>query len=591
MRLFHSKTIFACAFLFAFAFQGCRGESDDTAPVLLTGTAAVGAPIAGGVVTVKDRNGATRSGTADAGGKYRIDVTGLTAPFILKVDPPAGSSLFSVGIRAGVVNIHPFTDLIIGTWYRLRGTTVSDAFSTLGSATPIPTEPEIATLATLVKQVVLRWLTDQTPDLQGFDFMTSPFDANGTGFDALLALSRIDGNESVTIEDGTTTQTSLFSLDPSTGAVTVHTATTAGPLVTASSSSLVVPVTPALQTAFNGVNGTLSQVRDAANTAGVFLAASDLALFFDDQYMQGGFGKEIGTAEYATLLRGVALHLQSFTVDRIISYDDPGKVVRVIAAFSWTENGRTLYRVIDKGGGGIAFRKQADGTWRFFGNQQIADVRAQALTVNDMAGETSDDLSQFVRLQVISPSGSVTGAQVNHPSGTATLVKSAVTEDLLYPTWDTPLNVPKNIFGFLLPVPPIGTVHTFILTTDSGEFSYPDVLQATTTDWIRIVSPAGHTLADAMLGRPLTVEWTLPTSFPIGQVDLMGQVTAGGSICNAYGTLPGPYSGSGTITFPSRCNQLPVGEGATPAGPDPATLQVRIRGLNGEETWVQYHFR
>ncbi len=586
------KVFVICAFLFSSVLQGCGGGHHDASPSTLTGTAAIGAPIANAVVTVKDRNGSSKTGTTDAHGKYNIDVTGLTAPFLLKVDPTSRSSLYSIGTQAGNVNIHPFTDLIIGSWYLIKGLEVSDAFAAMGSSTPVPTQPEVSTLAIIAKDIIQRWLTDQGLNPQTFDLITTPFDANGTGFDAVLALSQIDANATVTIQDSTTNQTSTLSFDSSASTLTVNTTTTTGPQVSVDTTTAVIPTTLAFQTAVNGVNATLSHVVGVANTAGLFLADTDLSGFFDDNYLQDGFGKDIGTAEYAALLRGVGLNLSSFTIDRIVSYDDPNKVIQVIATFSWTQNGETQYGVVDKGGDGIGFKQQADGSWRFFGNQRIADVQARAMTLQVMAGDPTDGAVQLLQLQVITPEGSVISAQANGGSTISTLTKSStVFLDALYPTVNSPVSVPKDVFGASLPVSPIGTPYAFTLTTSTGEVSYTDVLQATTTESIQITNLSGHTLNDAELGQPLAVNWTLPASFPIGRVDLVGQVTAGGTACSTYAQFSGPSATSGTITLPATCGGVPVVSGVTPDGSDPVILKVMVRGVNGEETLVEYHFR
>ena len=51
----------------------------------LSGTAAAGAPIASATITVKDKYGALKTIETGTDGKYSVDVTGMTAPFLLKV--------------------------------------------------------------------------------------------------------------------------------------------------------------------------------------------------------------------------------------------------------------------------------------------------------------------------------------------------------------------------------------------------------------------------------------------------------------------------------------------------------------------------
>ena len=72
------------------------GTVPPAAGASLSGTAATGAAIANATVTVKDSSGTTVTATTDAMGNYSIDVTGLAAPFMVKVDlpTPATGSLF-----------------------------------------------------------------------------------------------------------------------------------------------------------------------------------------------------------------------------------------------------------------------------------------------------------------------------------------------------------------------------------------------------------------------------------------------------------------------------------------------------------------
>jgi hypothetical protein len=108
---------------------------------------------------------------------------------------------------------------------------------------------------------------------------------------------------------------------------------------------------------------------------------------------------------------------------------------------------------------------------------------------------------------------------------------------------------------------------------------------ATTTDPIAITSPTGHTLADAKLGQPLTVNWTRPTTFAVESVGL------GGNVLTAPPGSPGfqcqvdvnvaATAASGAITFPSTCNGQPAVS---------ATINVSTTGPNGERNIVLYFF-
>jgi hypothetical protein len=107
----------------ALALSGCGGGSSSKAPPPpasqhLGGTVAAGAPLIG-TVTVKDSAGHTRGGTIDADGRYLVDLSGMTAPFMVRADGTVGGrayTLYSAGVSADVngnLNVTPLTDLIV----------------------------------------------------------------------------------------------------------------------------------------------------------------------------------------------------------------------------------------------------------------------------------------------------------------------------------------------------------------------------------------------------------------------------------------------------------------------------------------------
>jgi len=585
----------------AFILLGCGGKNGGSSitanppPVsgpTITGTAATGRPIKNALVTLKDQNGNSKTGTTDDNGKYSIAVTGMTPPFLLKlVDSASGTTLYSVGLQqAGNVNIHPYTNLMIGILYQLKVSNVENAFETMGSSTtdPVPSALEVSTLSRITNHILHIWITNQGLAPKSFDFITTPFDANDSGFDGVLALSKIDSNGTVTIQDSNTIQTSTLPLDPSTSTVTVNTmaTTTDDQLKDNTITSFVIPNTEPLQTALNGVNATLMNVVATANSKGGSLADKDLSGYFDDNYLQDGTRKDVGAAELATLLQGVAQNLQSFMVYRIVSYDN--NVIQVVGMFSWTQNGQNLLRMVNKGVGGLYFRLQADTSWRIIGNQQIASVGAQAITVNTMSGDSPDGVvAQNYQLQVTAPQGTITGVNATVDTTDYQLTKwSTVLVDTITP-------VPKDVFTnvpVVTQIPPLGTSASFTLNPPSGPI-YADTFDAATTEWIQITNLPGYTLDDAMLGQTLTVEWTLPTSFPIGRVELAGLVTAGGSSCKVYSQVLGTSAVNGTIILPSTCNGYSVVPKGDSTGPDPAVIQVTVWGLSEEQTQVQYHFK
>lgn len=97
----------------ALAVAACGGGSS---PPKLGGTAAVGAPVSGGTVTVQCAGGTAMSGTTSSSGLWSVQTTGQTFPCIVTV---TGGSIGSLAIHsiaqdAGTnANVTPVTDLIV----------------------------------------------------------------------------------------------------------------------------------------------------------------------------------------------------------------------------------------------------------------------------------------------------------------------------------------------------------------------------------------------------------------------------------------------------------------------------------------------
>jgi hypothetical protein len=168
---------------------GCGGgSSTNTAAstaASLKGVAAKGAPLANATITLTDSSvptAKTVTATTKADGSFSFDVTGLTAPFVLKA--VAGTiTLYSVQDKAPVVgqsitvNITPITTAIAGV------------LSTTGKPAGVTPAVVTTTKLTSVKIFIQKSLT---PSLTAanvsttFDPINGDFNADGTGFDSVL---------------------------------------------------------------------------------------------------------------------------------------------------------------------------------------------------------------------------------------------------------------------------------------------------------------------------------------------------------------------------------------------------------------------
>jgi hypothetical protein len=183
---------YGCASVLTVTFlflTGCGGGSSTTTATStvtsLKGVAAKGAPLANATITLTDSTGKIISATTKADGSFSFDVTGLTAPFVLKAI--SGTiKLFSVQDTAPAsgqtitVNITPITSAIAG----VLSTTGKPA-----DLSPVTNKTVIITKLTSVKTFIQKSLQPSLTVANvptTFDPINDSFDADGTGFDSVL---------------------------------------------------------------------------------------------------------------------------------------------------------------------------------------------------------------------------------------------------------------------------------------------------------------------------------------------------------------------------------------------------------------------
>ncbi|WP_148714405.1 hypothetical protein [Chitinolyticbacter meiyuanensis] len=181
------------------ACGGGGGGGDDPVPTpaptpapspSISGVAAAGAPLSG-TVTVKDANGVTRSVPIGADGGYRVDVAGLTAPFVFRAEGVVGGRLYVVHSAAtaadvgGTINVTPLTDLIIAN---IAGDLASNFFDNPNFASLTATE--LAEQSNALKarlQDVLTGLGIEST----IDLLRTSFATDHSGLDAALDVLRV----------------------------------------------------------------------------------------------------------------------------------------------------------------------------------------------------------------------------------------------------------------------------------------------------------------------------------------------------------------------------------------------------------------
>lgn len=167
----------------------------------LSGIAAAPAPMNKALVVVRDQAGNSQTVVTDATGRFRASVAGMTPPFLLQVSDQQGHRLFSAGVRTGVVNVNPLTDLLVRAWFRAHAMDADAAFG--GSQAPGgPDAGALEDLSGALEKAFRDTLSGQGLAQAEFSFFTTPYTLDGAGFDRVLTLLRARvGPSQMTIDD------------------------------------------------------------------------------------------------------------------------------------------------------------------------------------------------------------------------------------------------------------------------------------------------------------------------------------------------------------------------------------------------------
>ena len=176
----------------AIGLSGCGGDSDSASvPILssnVSGTVAIGEGVPAHITFI-GAQGNTLSGVSDSNGAYSANLTGLTAPYMIRAVLDAdGSTLYSfIAPNALTANITPLTTYVLDQAAVTSGTAggAGQLFTQFDSAS-IPTslndniQAQIVTLNALIATVL------DANDVGTFDHFNDAFDANHNGYDAVL---------------------------------------------------------------------------------------------------------------------------------------------------------------------------------------------------------------------------------------------------------------------------------------------------------------------------------------------------------------------------------------------------------------------
>lgn len=394
------KKIFALLSLLipmVLVLSGCGGGASSggagggTASTL-KGTVAAGAPIIG-TVTIKDANGTIRPTPIEANGKYKVDVTGLVAPFKLRAQGHVGSidvDLYSAAMTAdigGTVNITPFTDLIVA---QIAGEVASSYFARADTSklTQDALDKEKARVSAILKDVLTAAHVDTAIDL----FRTS-FNADHTGFDQVMDVIK------VTVDPSTGAAEIKSILDDSAVSYNVSTPNT-------TTGTLTAPTDTQLSDIDQITNGMKAFFALFKTSVPAFAQIQALNLYDEAGFKTDGLSLNAWYTQ--NLIDAVGMEFIGLKIINLTGNDADVELTGKTP--TWGE-----FITIMK------FSK-ASGTWKSLGNQRIASVGIGAAADNGNQNGTTH-ISTGVNIDIVNPMNEATYAIVTGPGLPSTGVR------------------------------------------------------------------------------------------------------------------------------------------------------------------------
>ena len=425
------------ACIFSLVLTACSGggsSSSTQATSSVTGVAATGAPLAGALIVLTDKNGSTTSTTAKDDGSYSLDVTGLTAPFVIVATGAVGdaqttqASIVSDAPAAGsssTANINPLTNAI--ATLLSSGSDPSALSSNLGSVTASSINNASALLNT-----ALGGLASASGAKANFNPITDTATANGTGFDRLL------DNLTFSVQPGT--GAILFAKDGATIDDMAASSTTPTPSAPSSNNALLI----------------------ASNTSSVSALPSSLVMrdFTVANYLQDALNKcfaityAAGRASNALCTSGIAApdYLNNaktlaqdlsgwmsatydgatFKKPDIIRFYTPTRALVKISGIRTDGVYFSLLTVVSKVTvSGNTSSESVNGTWQLTGNQRSFNVGISGMAMRQIEVNSSysipsgyfSAISPFIDLTVNNLSSTIfasSGKDASNPGSSCT---------------------------------------------------------------------------------------------------------------------------------------------------------------------------
>jgi hypothetical protein len=337
-----------------------------------------------------------------------------------------------------------------------------------------------------------------------------------------------------------------------------------------------------------------AQVAAVVNAQGTNLSSVHLSPLFDAAYLNDGMNAALSAKFLAADLRGATLG--TLTVEYVDHYDEALRVISVGGTVPVNGNPESVGGLED---GQLFTFHSADGgaTWKPYGNQRRARTQQQAEMRLELYRDSTVGPAQRLNVDIEAPVGAVASVTVSGPGIAAPYpmlpatvrvgpvegepgVLTQVQRDAFFHVF-TPTTTLKSgdTFTFAVTMTPAAGGATFVHPVRLLDAVVSDTGGGATY----ITYPTGHLLANAALGSPLSVSWTLPTAYPVSAVFAQGWAFTAG---NAYecrvdgGTLAATATFT-TLTLPATCNGQPV---------ETAGVGVMATGPYGERSYTAFHF-
>lgn len=197
MKLFNHALKVLSVILFGLALASCTDT--DGPPEEILGIAETGSATHDTVYVV-DSMGMEISKTINADGFFRLDVRGMTAPFMLKTVDNEGidTDLYSYVAEENIgVNVTPLTNLAMVIAY--GDTDLASLYSSWASSFELITALAIKDAQATINANLVTQYTAFSLDSQTYDFFEAQFLTNGTSIDGLLNAMSIDLSSGISI--------------------------------------------------------------------------------------------------------------------------------------------------------------------------------------------------------------------------------------------------------------------------------------------------------------------------------------------------------------------------------------------------------